>query len=201
VGLLTYEAVPLLGTLKYLVVCRNHGDLGPMLWFFKFFRRKFQRKNWRFFFTQNKAKLCRILIITLVFEKNANFFAENCQKSPKIVIITSTPGCANFSPGVIVYFGHLLEVKKWPIFLRYFFQSILTKVRLFIKNSSGHPGTYVPKNNWMSKIMLTNFFYILFRNLLFKKYWILKCRDHIWRYYATPLLFRRKRFLLWKFFA
>jgi hypothetical protein len=32
------------------------------------------------------------MIITLVFEKNANFFAENCQKSPKIVIITSTPG-------------------------------------------------------------------------------------------------------------
>jgi predicted RNA-binding protein len=33
-----------------------------------------------------------MLIITLVFDKNANFFAENCQKSPKIVIITSTPG-------------------------------------------------------------------------------------------------------------
>jgi hypothetical protein len=29
--------------------------------------------------------------MTLVFEKNANFFAENCQKSQKIVIITSTP--------------------------------------------------------------------------------------------------------------
>jgi hypothetical protein len=28
----------------------------------------------------------------LVFEKNANFFAENCQKSQKIVIITLTPG-------------------------------------------------------------------------------------------------------------
>jgi hypothetical protein len=32
------------------------------------------------------------LIITLVFEKNANFFAEKWQKSQKIVIITSTPG-------------------------------------------------------------------------------------------------------------
>jgi hypothetical protein len=32
------------------------------------------------------------LIITLVFEKNAYFFAENCRKSQKIVIITSTPG-------------------------------------------------------------------------------------------------------------
>jgi hypothetical protein len=28
----------------------------------------------------------------LVFEKSANIFAENCQKSQKIVIITSTPG-------------------------------------------------------------------------------------------------------------
>jgi hypothetical protein len=42
--------------------------------------------------TQNKAKLCKILIITLVFEKNAIFLAENCQKSPKIVTKTSTPG-------------------------------------------------------------------------------------------------------------
>jgi hypothetical protein len=30
------------------------------------------------FLTQNKAKLCKILIITLVLKKNANFFAENC---------------------------------------------------------------------------------------------------------------------------
>jgi hypothetical protein len=32
------------------------------------------------FLTQNNAKLCKIFIITLAFEKNANFFAENCQK-------------------------------------------------------------------------------------------------------------------------
>jgi uncharacterized phosphosugar-binding protein len=44
------------------------------------------------FLTQNKAKLSKIVIITLVFDKNANFFAENQQKSQKIVIITSTPG-------------------------------------------------------------------------------------------------------------
>jgi hypothetical protein len=31
------------------------------------------------------------LIITLAVKKNANFFAENWQKSQKIVIITSTP--------------------------------------------------------------------------------------------------------------
>jgi hypothetical protein len=44
------------------------------------------------FLTQSKGKLCKILIITSVFEKNAKFFAENCRKSQKIVIITSTPG-------------------------------------------------------------------------------------------------------------
>jgi hypothetical protein len=50
------------------------------------------------FSTQNKAKLCKILIITLVFEKNANFFAENRQKSQKILIITSTlDACHHFS--------------------------------------------------------------------------------------------------------
>jgi hypothetical protein len=57
------------------------------------FENIFAEKNtkiWRFF-TQNKAKICNILIITLVFEKNA-IFAENCRKSQKIVIITSTPG-------------------------------------------------------------------------------------------------------------
>jgi hypothetical protein len=37
------------------------------------------------------SKQSKILIITLVFVKNANFFAKNCQKSQKIVIITSTP--------------------------------------------------------------------------------------------------------------
>jgi hypothetical protein len=40
------------------------------------------------FLSQNKANLCKRLIITLVFEINATFFAENCQKSQKIVIIT-----------------------------------------------------------------------------------------------------------------
>jgi hypothetical protein len=65
-----------------------------MLRFLKYFRQKIRLKNWRFL-TQNKAKLCKILIITLVFEKNANFFAENCQKSQKIVIITSTSETAS----------------------------------------------------------------------------------------------------------
>jgi hypothetical protein len=56
------------------------------------------------FFTQIKAELCKILIITLVFEKNASFFAENCRKSQKIEIITLTPDWANFRPMI----DHLL---------------------------------------------------------------------------------------------
>jgi hypothetical protein len=45
------------------------------------------------FFTQNKAKLFKILIITLFFEKNAIFSTENGRKLQKIVIIASTPVC------------------------------------------------------------------------------------------------------------
>jgi hypothetical protein len=51
---------------------------------FNIFLQKNSAKNIGFF-TQNKAKLCKCLIITLVFEKSANFFrrklskiAENC---------------------------------------------------------------------------------------------------------------------------
>jgi hypothetical protein len=44
------------------------------------------------FFAQTNASICKILIVTLVFEKNVDFFAEYWQKSQKIVIITSTPG-------------------------------------------------------------------------------------------------------------
>jgi hypothetical protein len=65
------------------MLSENKGDLGPMLRFIKYFRQKIQRKNWRFL-TQNKAKLCKIWILTLVFEKNAIFIAENCRKSQKV---------------------------------------------------------------------------------------------------------------------
>jgi hypothetical protein len=41
------------------------------------------------FFAQTADNFCKNLI---VFEKNANFFAENWQKSQKIVIITLTLG-------------------------------------------------------------------------------------------------------------
>jgi hypothetical protein len=42
------------------------------------------------FLTQNKTKLCKKLIISLLFEKNVIYFAENCQKLQTIGIITST---------------------------------------------------------------------------------------------------------------
>jgi hypothetical protein len=49
------------------------------------------------FLTRNEAKLCVSLLVTLVFEKNANLFAENWQKWQKIVNITSTPDWAKLS--------------------------------------------------------------------------------------------------------
>jgi hypothetical protein len=58
--------------------------------FLNFFAEKFSKKMP--FLNQNKAKLGKLLIITLVFEKTPIFFAENCRKTQKIVIITSTPG-------------------------------------------------------------------------------------------------------------
>jgi hypothetical protein len=50
------------------------------------------------FFAQTSVVFAKIVIITLVLRKTPNFFAENWQKSQKIVIITSTPDWANFRP-------------------------------------------------------------------------------------------------------
>jgi hypothetical protein len=57
-----------------------------MLWFKKISQKKIAKKL--AFLTQNKAKLYKFFIITLDFEKNANFFrrklakiAENCDPS------------------------------------------------------------------------------------------------------------------------
>jgi hypothetical protein len=44
------------------------------------------------FFAQITASFTKKYIMTLVLEKNANCFAENGQKSQKIMIITSTQG-------------------------------------------------------------------------------------------------------------
>jgi hypothetical protein len=57
---------------------------------FKIFSPKNSAKKLAFSI-QNKAKLGKKFIITLVCEKNA-LFAENCRKSQKIVIVTSVPG-------------------------------------------------------------------------------------------------------------
>jgi hypothetical protein len=82
--LVSFEAIQVIPHL-------GKSDQGPMLWFLKYFCRKIG------VFGSNKAKLCKMLIIiTLVFEKNAIYFTENCQKLQKIVIITSTPDWANF---------------------------------------------------------------------------------------------------------
>jgi hypothetical protein len=54
-------------------------NTGTDVMIFKIFSPKNVAKKLAFF-AQNKAKLCKILIITLVFEKNASFFAENRQK-------------------------------------------------------------------------------------------------------------------------
>jgi hypothetical protein len=43
------------------------------------------------FSTQINGNFAEKVIIILIFEKNANFSAENWQKSQKIVIITSVP--------------------------------------------------------------------------------------------------------------
>jgi hypothetical protein len=45
-------------------------------------------------FVSKQSQSLKKLIITLIFEKK--IFAENWQKSQKIVIITSTPDWANF---------------------------------------------------------------------------------------------------------
>jgi hypothetical protein len=61
----------------------------PDVMIFKKILQKNLAKKLAFF--DSKGKFSEKVIITLVFEKNANFFAENWQKSQKIVIITSTP--------------------------------------------------------------------------------------------------------------
>jgi hypothetical protein len=50
------------------------------------------------FFPENKAKLCKNRIITLVFEKNANFFAENWQKIAENCDRNIDPRLGKFSP-------------------------------------------------------------------------------------------------------
>jgi hypothetical protein len=71
-------------------------------------------------FDSNQSKNFKKMIITLVFEKNANFFAENCRKSQKIVIITSTPGHAGSNKDkaeTVSYRGSLISSNE-KVFVR-----------------------------------------------------------------------------------
>jgi hypothetical protein len=73
----------------------------------------FSQKIWRFVGSNYSQFLEKNLIITLDFEKNANFFDESGQKSQKIVIRTSNPG----SNPMIVSYVHSNVV----IFCEFFF--------------------------------------------------------------------------------
>jgi hypothetical protein len=101
----------------------EQGDQGPMLSFLKYFCRKFQRKNWRFWLKTklNYAKFDH----NIGFWENANFFDENCRKSQKIVIITSTPDWANLRPmgnfQLRVFFWKLQYIHSSPKFCAVFF--------------------------------------------------------------------------------
>jgi hypothetical protein len=95
------------------------------------------------------------LIITLVFQKNANFFAENCRKSPKIVIITSTPDLRIFAYSAILFFGQFFENDRnstnflgnsFPrnkLCINYDKNGMSYILGIFSTNSSGHPGQYI----------------------------------------------------------
>jgi hypothetical protein len=70
----------LLSFSKKLSKWRKFAQSGTYVMIFKYFRQKIRRKNWHFL-SQNKAKICKMLIITLVFDKTL-FFRR---KSSKIV--------------------------------------------------------------------------------------------------------------------
>jgi hypothetical protein len=68
----------------------NSPNLGPMLWFFEYFRRNILREI--VVFDSKLSKILQKFYHNIGIWENANFFAENREKSLKIVIITSIPG-------------------------------------------------------------------------------------------------------------
>jgi hypothetical protein len=80
------EAANFLHCKSYVFVLTKHGvcfisaDFSHGM-IFEYFLQKIGKKL--AFFTQNKVKLFKNLILTLVFEKNANFSPLNCRKSQK----------------------------------------------------------------------------------------------------------------------
>jgi hypothetical protein len=84
-----------------------------MLRFKKYFRRKIQRKNWRFL-SQNKDNVCKILIITLVFEKKTPFFSPKIAENRRKLCHNIDPILGEISPNIfahlaIVYFGRFFR--------------------------------------------------------------------------------------------
>jgi hypothetical protein len=80
------------------------------------------------------------MIITLVFKKNVNFFAENWEKLLKIVIVTSSPVS--------------WQLQKLPTFFGHSFPQLRLRINFgtknglgynlgeFFTNSSGHPALH-----------------------------------------------------------
>jgi hypothetical protein len=62
------------GYLGIVLILHESCDFALSLQIFKIFSPKNSAKKLALL-TQNKGKLCKLLIITLVFEKNANLFA------------------------------------------------------------------------------------------------------------------------------
>jgi hypothetical protein len=79
--------------------------------------------------TQTKGIFAEKVITTLVFEENANFFAENWQKSQKIVIITSVPDWAEFCNVGEIF-------RRWAHFLRKNIQMIWAQFFINIAQNS-----------------------------------------------------------------
>jgi hypothetical protein len=50
------------------------------------------------------------------FWEKRHFFAKNCQKSQKIVIITSTPGCLEYFATIGYIVGNLVTLQSLGIF-------------------------------------------------------------------------------------
>jgi hypothetical protein len=82
------------------------------------------------FLTQNKAKFCKNSIKTLVFEKSGNFFAINCGKSQKIVIITSAnfqfdpSGELRLNFRILVPMGKLAHKGEDPLLFPFFISTL-----------------------------------------------------------------------------
>jgi hypothetical protein len=83
------------------------------------------------------------MIITVVFDNNDNCFAENWRKSPKNVIITSTPD--EFVKNIAKDVGNVCKLKKTT-------QSKQSPIGLKLAQS-GHSGCSLYMNNYIEKIV------------------------------------------------